>query len=185
MKIGYARKSFEDPDLLKQVLALKKDGCEKIFCEEQESREERWGQYDACLASLASGDTLVVLSLDRIGKSIQHLSETLEIIHCRGAFFVSLDEKVDTNSPLAETILHLMRAMARFSHEITRERIKTGLAAARSQGRLTGRPRTEMSPEALQLVDTMYLAGGYTYEDIAKAAKLSRTTVYRYLKKYR
>jgi DNA invertase Pin-like site-specific DNA recombinase len=87
------------------------------------------------------GDTVIVWKLDRLGRSLKDLIETLNIFKDRGVDFISLTEKIDTTTPGGKLIFHLMGALAEFERDLIRERTNAGLAAARARGRVGGRPK--------------------------------------------
>ena len=92
------------------------------------------------LDRLAAGDTLVVVRLDRLGRSLLHLLETITALQARGIYFRSLGDPVDTASPQGRFTLQILGAMAEFERALIRERTMSGLAAARAEGRTGGNP---------------------------------------------
>ena len=89
---------------------------------------------------LAAGDTLVVVRLDRLGRSLLHLLETITALQARGVHFRSLGDPGDTASPQGRFTLQILGAMAEFERALIRERTMSGLAAARAEGRMGGNP---------------------------------------------
>src|SRR6266508_2032977 len=141
MQIGYARVSTGEQTLDLQRDALTAAGCDRI-CTDTASgaRAERPGLTEA-LDHLRAGDTLVVWRLDRLGRSLRHLIETITALEQRGIGFKSLTESIDTTSSGGKLIFHIFGALAEFERELIRERTRAGLAAARARGRLGGRPK--------------------------------------------
>jgi excisionase family DNA binding protein len=141
MLIGYARVSTLDQNLDLQRDALGKAGCERTF-EDKESgaKAERAGLAKA-LDALRPGDTLVVWKLDRLGRSLKHLVQTVQALSEKGIGFKSLQESLDTTSSGGKLIFHIFAALAEFERDIIRERTQAGLVAARARGRQGGRPR--------------------------------------------
>ncbi len=84
---------------------------------------------------------MIVWKLDRLGRSLKDLIETLNLLKDRGVDFISVTEKIDTTTPGGKLIFHLMGALAEFERDLIRERTNAGLAAARARGRVGGRPR--------------------------------------------
>jgi DNA invertase Pin-like site-specific DNA recombinase len=141
MLIGYARVSTHDQTLNLQRDALQKAGCNKIFTDTASgARTERKG-LDEALAYVRSGDTLVVWRLDRLGRSLPHLITTLTSLEERGIGFKSLTENIDTTTSGGKLIFHIFGALAEFERNLIRERTTAGLTAARTIGRLGGRPK--------------------------------------------
>ncbi len=140
MKIGYARVSTEEQNLDLQLNALTKAGCRKIHQDKGLSGavRSRPGLEDA-LSELKTGDTLVVWKLDRLGRSLVHLVETINSLSQRGIEFSSLTEKIETVSPSGRLVFHLMAAMAEFERSLISERTRAGMQAAKAKGTHLGR----------------------------------------------
>lgn len=141
-RIGYARVSTADQKMRMQLDALNAAGCERIFRDHGVSgaKASRPGLNNA-LATLKRGDVLVVLKLDRLGRSVQHLSDLLVRFGNDGIHFCSLAEGINTTTPGGKLIYHLFAAVSEFSRETIRENTVLGLAAARKRGKIVGRPR--------------------------------------------
>lgn len=128
--IGYARVSTTDQKLEPQVDALKAAGCETVFEDViSGAKTERPGLNEA-LAFLREGDTLVVWKLDRLGRSMKHLVETVAELGDRGVGFRSLTEGVDTTTTGGTLVFHLFGALAQFERDLIVERTQAGLKAA-------------------------------------------------------
>jgi DNA invertase Pin-like site-specific DNA recombinase len=141
MLVGYARVSTEDQNLDLQKDALQKAGCEKLFTDVASgAKDERAGLAEA-IAFLRPGDTLVVWKLDRLGRSLKHLIETVTALQARKVGFRSLQESIDTTTSGGKLIFHVFGALAEFERDLIRERTQAGLQAARARGRKGGRPR--------------------------------------------
>src|SRR5918911_515078 len=141
MLIGYARVSTDDQNLNLQRDALQQVGCEQIFTDKVTgTKATRPGLTDA-LSHLRNGDTLVVWRLDRLGRSLRHLIDTVTELQERGIGFKSLTESIDTTTSGGKLVFHIFGALAEFEREIIRERTKAGLTAARARGKNGGRPK--------------------------------------------
>ncbi len=140
MLIGYARVSTleQDPDL--QVRALKAAGCAKIFEERASGAKSERPQLTAALSHLREGDTLCVWRLDRLGRNMRHLIETVETLKDQGVEFRSLTEGIDTTTIGGELVFGIFSAFAQFERNLIRERTMAGLSAARVRGRAVGHP---------------------------------------------
>lgn len=182
MKIGYARTSQDDPELVKQIAELQSTGCERLFLERLSTKATKWKELTVCLESIAPKDILVITNLERIGKSLQHLFDTIQYVNNKGAFFISLEENIDTSGPLGQVFIVFFTAISKFNRAIIQERIQAGLSAAREGGRLIGRPVT-IDADLLEKAKKLYATGKYTLNQVADAIKISRTTLYRYLTK--
>src|SRR5215212_7584677 len=181
MRIGYARVSTHDQTLHLQRDALKIAGCEQIFTDQVSgTKTERKGLSEA-LSHLREGDTLVVWRLDRLGRSLRHLIDTITALDERGVGFKSLQENIDTTTSGGKLVFHIFGALAEFEREIIRERTQAGLESARSRGRIGGRPKT-LTARQVQMLRNMAADKSLTVADICKTLGISRTTFYRYVK---
>ena len=181
MNIGYARVSTHDQTLDLQRDALEKADCEKIFTDQiSGTKAERKGLTEV-LSHLRDGDTLVVWRLDRLGRSLRHLIDTITALNERGIGFKSLQENIDTTTSGGKLVFHIFGALAEFEREIIRERTQAGLTAARSRGRTGGRPKA-LSAKEVQMLRNMAADKSLTVADICKTLGISRTTFYRYVK---
>ena len=184
MLIGYARVSTQEQTLHLQQDALEKLGCSKIFTDTASgAKAERPGLTDA-LAYVRAGDTLVVWRLDRLGRSLKHLIETITDLNNRHIGFRSITENIDTTTPGGKLIFHIFGALAEFERDIIRERTKAGLQAARDRGRVGGRPKVQSlnTPKKVAMAQSLYDNKDNTIDEICKTLTISRATLYRYIK---
>jgi len=138
--IGYARVSTEDQTPLPQSQALKSAGCAEIHEEQASGGNRARPALARVLERVGKGDTLVVVRIDRLARSLSHLLEILERLEAKGAFFRSLSDPIDTASPQGKFTLQVLGAAAEFERALIRDRTKAGLASARTQGRIGGNP---------------------------------------------
>lgn len=178
--VGYARVSTGDQSAEAQVVQLRAAGVERVWTEtasgalrERPVLEQLLGQV------LQRGDTLVVVRLDRLGRSLRHLLEVVDTLTSAGVGLRSLHESIDTTTPSGRMVLSVFGALAEFERELIRERTTAGLAAARAQGRVGGRPRT-LSAEHDEQIRALH-AQRSTPTEIARIMRVSRATVYRRL----
>src|SRR5437868_5865681 len=178
MLIGYARVSTQDQTLNLQRDALEKIGCSKIFTDTiSGSTTERKG-LDQALAYVREGDTLVVWRLDRLGRTLKHLIETITDLSKRHIGFKSLTENIDTTTSGGKLIFHIFGALAEFERDLIRERTQAGLLAARARGRLGGRPKAKTlnSAKKVAMAQSLYDDKTNTIEEICKTLNISRAT---------
>ncbi len=149
MEIGYARVSTDEQNLELQLHALGEAGCDSIFQDHGISGAaiERPGLMQA-LARAGKGDVLVVWKLDRLGRSLPHLVETINGLRESGVGFRSLQEQIDTTSAGGRFYFHMLASLAEFERELISERTKAGMASARRRGKHIGRPR-KLTPQQL------------------------------------
>ena len=151
--IGYARVSTEDQTPLPQSETLQSAGCAEIFEEHASGGNRARPVLARVLERVQSGDTLVVVRIDRLARSLSHLLEVIERLEAKGAFFRSLQDPIDTASPQGKFTLQVLGAAAEFERALIRERTKAGLASARAKGRVGGNPGlSAKDPAALRKV---------------------------------
>src|SRR5215212_3982195 len=129
MLIGYARVSTGERTLDLQLDALAKAGCEKTYKETASGAKAERPVLADVLCYPRPGDTLVVWRLDRLGRSLQHLIETIAALAERGIGFKSLTERIDTTTSGGKLVFHVFGALAAFARDLLRERTPAGLAA--------------------------------------------------------
>jgi DNA invertase Pin-like site-specific DNA recombinase len=178
--LGYARISTAEQHLDLQRDALERAGCEWIFADTASGGLDERPQLVKVIAAVGSGDTLVVWRLDRLGRSLRHLIDTVNDLRDRGVGFRSLQESIDTSTSGGKLVFHVFGALAEFERELVRERTQAGLAAARARGRFGGRPRA-MTPDKVRLARQLYDSREHTVEAIAKTLGVSRASIYRHL----
>jgi DNA invertase Pin-like site-specific DNA recombinase len=125
------------------------------------------------LDQIRPGDTLVVWKLDRLGRSLRHLVDTITGLAERGTGFRSLQEAINTTTPGGKLVFHVFAALAEFERDLIRERTTAGLAAARPWGRHGGSPLV-MTAHKIQVAQDMYRSGQYTVTAIASTLGVSR-----------
>ena len=182
MLIGYARVSTADQTLALQDDALQHAGCERIFHDTLSgSTTERPGLTQA-LTYARAGDVLVVWRLDRLGRSLAHLIQVIQQLQTANIGFRSVQENMDTTTSGGQLIFHIFGALAEFERSLIRERTQAGLAAARARGHMGGRPR-RLTPDQVRIAARQLHESDMTAEQIAAALHVSRTTLYRALKR--
>ena len=137
-RVGYARISSASQNLDGQTDALTTAGCEKVFADTASGKLAERPELALCLGYLRAGDTLVVWRLDRLGRSLRHLVETVNALAGRGVAFASLHEGIDTTTSTGRLIFHIFAALAEFERELIAERAAAGRQAARARGRVGG-----------------------------------------------
>lgn len=177
MKRGYARVSTKRQELALQLDALCAAGCEVIYEDKLSGVRDDRPELNRCLAELESGDVLVVWRLDRLGRSLPHLLQTIQDLGARGVGFQSLHGHVDTTDATGRLILTILAALSEFERELTKERIAAGLAAAKARGSQLGR-RTVLPEERAQAVREM-LASGMSISQVSRITGISRATLHR------
>jgi DNA invertase Pin-like site-specific DNA recombinase len=181
MLVGYGRVSTAEQSLDLQKDALAAAGCGKVFEDVLSGAKDDRPGLAAALDYVREGDTLLVWKLDRLGRSLPHLIETVRALETKGIGFKSLQEQIDTTTGGGKLIFHIFGALAEFERDLIRERTAAGLVAARARGRKGGRPRamdakTGRMAQALREDPTLSVA------EICRQLGVSETTFYRYTK---
>jgi DNA invertase Pin-like site-specific DNA recombinase len=179
MLIGYARVSTGDQNLDLQLEALKKAGCEEIFKDAISGTRSKRPGLDKALELLRKDDTLVVWKLDRLGRSVKHLVNMVGELREKGVQFKSLTDSIDTGTPSGRFFFHVMASLAEMERELTVERTRAGLEAARKLGRKGGR-RRKMTDSKLESAKKLLL-NGVPPKDVAKNLGVSVPTLYRWI----
>lgn len=182
-RIGYARVSTADQKLRMQLDALKQAHCDHIFKDHGISggKASRPG-LDQALKTLRRGDALVVFKLDRLGRSVQHLSDLLVRLGNEGIHFCSMAEGINTTTPGGKLIYHLFAAFAEFQRDVISENTALGLAAARQRGKILGRPPL-LSIERILAGHEAVMQQGLPITEVAKRYKVSPATMTRGFKR--
>lgn len=184
-RVGYLRYSTQDQNGEAQRDALEKAGCERIFEDRGVSGKlaQRPG-LAACLDYVREGDTIVVTKLDRLGRSLVHLIQTVNDLGSQGVNIQCLDRgEIDTTTAAGELIFNIFASLAQWERRLISERTREGLAAARARGRTGGR-KPKLSVQQEQMAAEMYDAKGddgirkYTVQQIADILGCGRQTVY-------
>nr|WP_328799673.1 recombinase family protein [Rhodococcus sp. T7] len=177
--MGYLRVSTADQSLDLQRDALAAENCLRVWEEVASGAQKERPQLQQALDSLRVGDTLVVWRLDRLGRSLSHLIETVGLIESKGAAFRSLTEGIDTSTPTGRLVFHIFSSLAEFERELVKERTLAGLAAARARGRVGGQPAKITPAKARQIL--RMLEDGTPKTEIAAVLEIGRATLYRHL----
>ena len=187
MLIGYMRVSKSDGS---QVLDLQRDALraasvepERIYADLDSGRKDERPGLTACLKALQPGNTLVVWKLDRLGRDLKHLVNTIDDLSRRNIglkVLAGAGAQIDTTTANGRLVFGIFAALTEFEGELIRERTRAGLAAARARGRLGGRPR-KMTREVIKMAMAALADPQASPTDVAKRLGITTTTLYVYL----
>ena len=180
MKIGYTRVSTADQTADLQRDALQEAGCEKIYEDTASGAKTDRPCLEEALAFARKGDTVVVWKLDRLGRSIRHLIDTIEDLNKREIGFCSLRESMDSTTSGGKLVFHLFASIAEFERDLIRERTMAGIAAARARGRKGGRPKV-LTDDKVRAASELLRGGNLPVAEICKLVGVSRGTIYRHV----
>lgn len=178
--LGYARVSTGDQDVAGQTMRLEQAGAIKVFTDVMSGKSMDRPGLAELLAYARQGDTLAIVRLDRLGRSLAELLSTVEDLRKRGIALLSLEEKIDTSSAAGELIFHVFGAIAHFERRLISERTKDGIAAARAKGRMPGRQPLNMDKveAAIKLIEA-----SISPTEAAKQLGIGRSTIYREMRR--
>ena len=187
MLVGYARISKADGS---QVLDLQKDALlqegispQHIYEDRASGKNSERPGLDACLKALRESDVLVVWKLDRLGRDLRHLVNTVHDLSERSVGFRVLTGQganIDTTTPSGKLIFGVFASLAEFEHSLIRERTIAGLAAARARGRKGGR-KFGLTKNQVRYAQTAMSHRDTCVGDLCSELGVTRSTLYRYV----
>ncbi|MDC7243815.1 MAG: recombinase family protein [Sphaerochaetaceae bacterium] len=182
-KIGYARVSTIEQNLDRQLKSLKDYGCRTIYQDKLSGKSRRRPQFEVMLNECKQGDTIIVSSLSRLGRSTKDLIDLSIEFREKGIELVSLKESIDTNTPAGKAMYGMLAVLYEFERDINNVRVKEGLEVARAKGVKLGRPKKKdiQVKKALDL----YKEGNLTTRRIIEETGISKSMFFRRLKESR
>jgi len=176
-KFAYARVSTEQQSLNRQLDALERYGYDEIFTEKMTGTKADRPELDKVKLVAREGDVVVIESLSRLGRSSKDLLNLLDEFERKGVQIVSLKENIDTSTPTGKLITTVLSAISQFERDLTVQRTKEGLEAARARGRVGGRP--PMDKRVLERAVKLYRAQTHSIKEIVALCGISQATLYR------
>lgn len=180
MIYGYARVSTVDQNLDRQMDALKKHGVDRLFCEKMSGTKKNRPELDRMLGTIKKGDTIVIESLSRLGRSVKNLAELIEFFNENNIRLVSLKETLDTTTSTGKLLFTILASLSQFERDVLAERTIEGLTAARARGRCGGRPKA--NEKSLEKAIALYNTNQYSISEVTDLTGISKSTLYRALK---
>lgn len=178
MKFGYARVSKNEQNLDIQIQKLKDAKCEEIFTEKASGAKDSRPELAKLLSKLRRGDTVYVVRLDRLGRRMTKLIELINDFKEDGVEFVSLENNIDTTTPLGMVLFSMCAAFSEMERELIRERVKAGLDAAHKKGRRGGRPKS-MTTSKLEMLLSLKKSEGFSVTQMCNMVGITRSVYYR------
>lgn len=177
--VGYARVSTVEQNLDLQVNALKAAGCTEIFAEKVSgtSKKKRL-KLEECLRYLRKGDTLIIIRVDRLARSVHDLQTIVRQLKDEKVELKAIEQPIDTSTAAGKAFFDMLCVFAEFETNLRRERQLEGIAKAKAEGKYKGREPTarRKSPEVLAMVDK-----GMSKAEIASQLQIGIASVYRIL----
>lgn len=187
MLIGYMRVSKSDGS---QTMDSQRDAlidsgvkAEHLYEDMGSGKKEERPGLTACLKALRAGDTLLVWKLDRLGRNLRHLINTVHDLMARGIEFKVLTGQgaaIDTTTPAGKLVFGIFASLAEFERELISERTKEGLKSARARGRKGGRPY-KMTAAKLRLARSAMGHPETKIGPLCKELGITRQTLYRHV----
>ncbi|WP_027109172.1 recombinase family protein [Lacticigenium naphthae] len=176
---GYARVSTQHQELNRQIDLLEQQNCNEILTEKMTGTKASRPQLDRLKDKLRPGDTVVVESFSRLGRSTKDLIELVNYFEEHDVKLVSLKENFDTTTPQGRLMMTVFQAFSQFERDLIVERTKEGLKSARARGRKGGRPR--VNQREIERALKLYHTREYSVKEITEMTGISGATLYRYL----
>lgn len=187
MLIGYARISKSDGsqnlDLQRDALAEAGVDSKSVYEDEVSGKKDNRPGLDACLKAVRKGDVLVVWKLDRLGRDLKHLVNTVQDLSDRDVglrVLAGQGAQIDTTTPTGKLIFGIFASLAEFERELIRERTMAGLAAARARGRKGGR-KFALSKAQVRLAQAAMAKRDTSVAALAAELGIKPVTLYRYV----
>lgn len=176
---GYARVSTQQQDLIRQLDMLQNYNCTEILTEKISGTKSNRPELTRLKDKIRPGDTLVVESFSRLGRSTKDLIELVDFFENKGVKLISIKEKFDTNTPQGKLMLTVFQAFSQFERDLIAQRTQEGIESARA--RVGGRPRVKDS--FIQMALKLYDSKEYSIQEIVNMTGISQATFYRYIRK--
>lgn len=182
MKVGYVRISTKEQNTARQDELMKKLEVEKVYTDRMSGKNTERPELQKMMDFVRDGDIVIVESFSRFARNTRDLLDLTSALREKGVQFVSKKESIDTNTPAGKMMLTIFASLAEFERETILERQAEGIAIAKAEGRMNGRPR-----KAVDTFENVYLdvkAGKLSASEGAKQLEISRSTWYRKAKEY-
>ena len=181
MKVGYVRISTREQNTARQDVLMEKLGVERVFTDKLSGKDTQRPELQKMMDFVREGDVVVVESFSRFARNTRDLLDLTATLEEKGVRFISQKEAIDTKGPAGKLMLTIFGALAQFERETILERQAEGIAIAKAEGRMTGRPR-----KAVDTFEEVYLDhknGKISATQGARKLGIARSTWYRKVKK--
>lgn len=176
MVIGYARVSTKDQNLARQEEALK--GVERVYFDKSTGKNQDRQEFQKMISALRPGDTLKVVSIDRLGRNVRELVNTSYELEKMGVNIISIKEGIDTSSPIGKIFFTLIAVFAEMELNSIHERQRAGIEVAKREGRFKGRPPKELNEDLGEIIKAVD-SGKYSVKQACRLLGVGRSTFYR------
>ena len=179
--IGYIRVSTYDQNPERQLDGMHLD---KIFTDKASGKDLKRPAFEELLDYVRDGDTVLVHSMDRLARNLEHLRQVVRELTSKGVKVQFVKERLTftgEDSPMATLLLSVMGAVAEFERSLIRERQREGVALAKQKGLYKGRKKALNEAQIVELQKRV--AQGEKKATLARAFNIRRETIYQYLKR--
>ncbi|MBF8118959.1 MULTISPECIES: recombinase family protein [Bacillaceae] len=176
---GYARVSTKQQDLIRQLDLLSEYNCTEILTEKMSGTKKDRPELIRLKDKVRPGDSIVVESFSRLGRSTKDLIELVEYFENKNVKLISIKENFDTNTPQGKLMLTVFQAFSQFERDLIAQRTKEGLESARARGRNGGRPKVK--EKQINKALNLYHSKEYSISEIVEMTGISQATLYRYI----
>ena len=182
MLVGYVRVSTVEQSEERQIVELRdRAGVEKFFVDKVSAKSAKRPKFDEMMNFLREGDELIVSEFSRLARSTTDLLNIVESLTKKDVKVRSLKEQLDTSTPQGRFMLTIFGAIAEFERELLLQRQREGIKLAQAAGKYKGR-NEKKRPKDFDFYKQGYYERSYTVTAIAKHYKVSRPTVYKWLR---
>ena len=182
MKVGYVRVSNKEQNTARQELLMEELGVERIFVDKVSGKNKERAELHKMMDFVREGDSLTVESISRFARNTRDLLDLTATLDAKGVQFISKKESIDTSTPAGKFMLAVFGALAELERENILERQAEGIAIAKAEGRMNGRPK-----KAVDTFEGVYLdvkEGKISASAGARQLGISRSTWYRKVHEY-
>ena len=182
MKVGYVRISTKEQNTARQDKLMESLEVERVYTDKMSGKSQERPELHRMIDFVREGDSLTVESISRFARNTRDLLDLTATLDAKGVQFISKEENIDTSTPAGKFMLAVFGALAELERENILERQAEGIAIAKAEGRMKGRPK-----KAVDTFEAVYLAvkeGKLSATKAAKQLGLSRSTWYRKAREY-
>lgn len=182
MKVGYVRISTREQNTARQDKLMEDLGVERIFTDRMSGKNAERPELQRMIDFVREGDSVTVESISRFARNTKDLLELIAALETKGVQFISQKENIDTSTSAGKFVLTVFGAMAELERDYILERQAEGIAIAKAEGRMKGRPKKQI--DDFESVYNDVKAGKLSATKAAKQLGISRSTWYRKSKDY-
>lgn len=179
--IAYIRVSAADQNEQRQIEALKPYNIDKWFCEKISGKNTNRNELKSMLDYVREGDTVYILDFSRLARNTKDLLNIVELLDNKGIKLISIKENINTSTPTGKLMLTMIGAIAEFERQNILERQAEGIALAKKEGRMTGRPKKELDKTLFDKLLEDYNTRKITKTKFAELLNVSRPTLNKLL----